>query len=469
MIDAAHPPAADTLRYLLDALGLEPVGKISITGQDYPEISPHRLASASAAALAALGTAVANVWRVRSGAAQDVAVDTARAIQALRTYHYSLKNGRRLPGGKGPLQAYHRTVDGRWIYIYGHHIFGHFMDAALELLNCAHHATAIDAAIAKWNGFELEEALNARGVPAAIVRTEAEWAAHPQGQWLAARPVVDIERTGDSVPEPLPPGQRPLSGVRVLDLTHILCGPYITRALAEQGADVLRLSSVDVRDPESVLVDTGWGKRSAYIDLNNDADLQQVRRLIADADIVVQSFRPGALDRLGLAAGDMARLRPGITVVSVSAYGTGGPWASRGALEALGQAVAGISDAEALDGRPRSVRTGTMNDYLGAYLGAAGALAALLRRHRSGGSHHVKVSLARTSMWVRELGTMPEASAHMAKPYAEPVAPTLLTAATPYGEVTALRSAIDYSATPGRWDLPTAPLGSGTAQWLPRG
>lgn len=468
MIESANPHAAGALRGLLDILGVEPAGRIIIRGDDFPAVSPHRLASASAAALAAMGTGVANLWRARGGGAQDIAVDTARAVQALRTYHYSLKNGRRLPGGKGPLQTYHRTADGRWIYIYGHHIFGHFLDRTLDLLNCPHNLAAIDAAIAKWPAQALEDALNARGVPAAFVRSEAEWAAHPQGQWLAQRPVVEIERIGDTAPEPLPPGPRPLAGVRVLDLTHILCGPYIARALAEQSADVLRLSPVDIRDPESVLIDTGWGKRSAYIDFNEPGDLATVRALVAEADVVVQSFRPGAFDRFGLSVADLARLRPGLVVVSVSAYGTGGPWARRGALEALGQAVAGISHAEALDGRPRSVRTGTLNDYLGAYVGAAGALAALLRRHRTGGSHHVKVSLARTSMWVRELGTMPEAAAHMAAPYAEPVEPALMEADTPYGRVTTLRPPLDYSATPSRWDRPTAPLGSGTAEWLPR-
>ena len=151
--------------------------------------------------------------------------------------------------------------------------------------------------------------------------------------------------------------------------------------------------------------------------------------------------------------------------MSVSGYGSGGPWATRGAYEALGQSVAGISDAESFQERPRSVRTGTLNDYLGAYLGAAGALAALVRRWDNGGSYHVKVSLARTSMWVRQLGTIAEAQDFLGLDYDEPTAPTLFSANSPFGIVTALSPPVGYSATPGYWALPPAPLGSGQPHW----
>ena len=136
------------------------------------------------------------------------------------------------------------------------------MDAALDVLACSHEAEAIAAAVARWEGAALEDALNHRGVPAALVRSDAQWAAHPQGQWLAARPVVEIEQVAGSSPEPLAAGERPLTGVRVLDITHVLCGPSVGRAMAEQGADVLRVASPDCADPEAIIIDTGWGKRS---------------------------------------------------------------------------------------------------------------------------------------------------------------------------------------------------------------
>ena len=393
---------------------------------------------------------------------------TPRALQALRCNVYSRKNGRQLPIPKGPMSGYHRTGDGRWVCVYASHVLGSFLDAALDVLSCSHEAESIATAVARWAGADLEDALSERGVPAALVRTEAEWAAHPQGQWLAARPVVEIDQLAPSAPEPLASGDRPLAGLRVLDFTHVLCGPSVGRAMAEQGADVLRVASPRCEDPEAIVIDTGWGKRSAYLDLDEREDLALVEALAADADMVIQSFRPGALDRRGLSAEELAVRRPGLIYVSVSGYGSGGPWATRGAYEALGQSVAGISDAESFQERPRSVRTGTLNDYLGAYLGAAGALAALVRRWDNGGSYHVKVSLARTSMWVRQLGTIAEAQDFLGLDYDEPTAPTLFSASSPFGIVTALSPPVGYSATPGYWALPPAPLGSGQPHWQPR-
>jgi crotonobetainyl-CoA:carnitine CoA-transferase CaiB-like acyl-CoA transferase len=471
MIESANRHAVEAFLDLSRCIGLDSDdlgGTVRMTGRDFPRVSVHRLASASSAALALLGVGVGALWRLRGGGGQDMEVDSARALQGLRCHAYSRKNGRQLPIDKGPLSGYHQTGDGRWICIYASHVLGPFLDAALDVLGCSHEATAIAAAIARWRGADLEQALNERRVPAALVRSEAEWAAHAQGRWLAARPVVEIDRLAESPPEPLAPGGRPLSGLRVLDITQALCGPSLARAMAEQGADVLRVASPHCADPEAIVIDTGWGKRSTYLDFDDREDLARLEAIAADADMVIQSFRPGALDRRGLSAEELAIRRPGLIYVSVSGYGNGGPWATRGAYEALGQAVTGISDAESHQDRPRSVRTGTLNDYLAAYLGAAGALAALLRRCHHGGSYHVKVSLARTSMWVRQLGTIAEAEKFLGVDYAEPTAPSLISADSPFGVTTALRPPIAYSATPGYWALPPAPLGSSQPCWQPR-
>ncbi len=193
--------------------------------------------------------------------------------------------------------------------------------------------------------------------------------------------------------------------------------------------------------------------------------------LVATADVVVQSFRPGALERRGLSAARLAEVRPGLVHLGASGYGDGGPWAPRGAYESLGQAVAGIAAGEAVgtaDGRPRSVRLGTLNDYLAAYLGAAGVVAALGRRAREGGSHRVAVSLARSSMWVRALGTQPLPAAPDDAPYQDATAPRLVRTASPFGEVAALAPVVELSATPGAWARPPEPLGASRPEWAPR-
>jgi crotonobetainyl-CoA:carnitine CoA-transferase CaiB-like acyl-CoA transferase len=446
-------------------------GTVAVEGGERPEVGPHRLAAAATGALVGLGVAVAALHRERGGPGQDVRVDTARALQALRTIRYATKNGRRLPIGEGPLSRYNQAGDGRWLYVYATHVLGSFLDAALDVLQCPHTPAAIEAAFRRWDGLALEEALNERGVPAAMVRTDAEWADHPQGRWLAARPVVELGPLGDAPPEPLARADRPLAGVRVVDLTHALCGPYASRALAEHGAEVLRLAPTTCRDPEAVLLDTGWGKRSAYVDLDDPADVALVRDLVADADVVVQSFRPGALDRRGLSAEDLAAVRPGLVHLTASGYGDDGPWGGRRAFESLGQSVAGITAAEAAhtaDGRPRSVRLGTLNDYLAAYLGAAGVVAALRRRARTGGGHRVRVSLAGASMWVRSLGEQDLGDGPHDEPYVDLVTPRILRAPSPSGELAVLAPVVELSATPGRWDTPSEPLGASLPRWSPR-
>ena len=471
MIRTDNERAKCALGELLRTLDLSAAAEdanLAIEGDDFPELSPHRLATANAVALAAVGAAVAAIWRQRSGRTQDVRVRTAPALQAMRCFTYVEQNGYPLKTPlHAPLASFNRTRDGRYIYIAAQHSLPRFLDAALDLLHCSHTAESVASALAHWDAFALEEALAERKVPCGVVRSEAEWAEHPQGRWLAERPVVEIERIGASTPEPLRAAARPLAGLRVLDITHVICGPMVSRTLAEQGADVLHVSSPEERDKEAIAIDTGWGKRSAYCDLKRAGEPERLRALLAEADFLVQSWRPGALARHGLSPQQAAALRPGLIYVSVSCYGDGGPWGARGGYDPTAQSVSGIALSEARDGRPRQPRTSTVNDYLAAYLAAAGALSALLKRAREGGSYHVKVSLAGSSMWLQRLGQMPEAAAHVAQPWYEPVKPVFVTAPSPYGLLRALKPPLEYSETEARWDRAPEPAGASPLEWLP--
>lgn len=459
----------ERLATLLQSLGLDAAEGVRIHGDDYVATGPHRLASASAVALAAVATATAHVWRARTGRTQTVEVHTGRALQALRCFTYVTQNG--YPLGipiHAPLASFNRTRDGRHIYIAGLHALPHFLDGALDLLQCANTEASVAAALARWDSFALEEALAARRIPSGVVRSENEWRAHPQAQWLAQRPVVEIEKISESAPEPLGAAERPLAGIRVLDMTHVICGPMLARTLAEQGADVLHVGSPAERDAEPIVIDTGWGKRNAYADLDREGDPARLREVLRGADFLVQSWRPGALDRHGLAPAQAAALRPGLIYVSVSCYGYGGPWGGRGGYDPTAQAVTGIALEEALDGRPRQARTLTINDYLAAYLGTAGALAALLRRAREGGSYHVKVALCGSSMWLQQFGRIDGSAQYAALPWQEPVEPEYVTSPSAYGVIRSLAPPIEYSDTPARWDRAPEPPGASTLTWLPR-
>src|SRR5262249_32602730 len=133
------------------------------------------------------------------------------------------------------------TKDGRFMYFRSG--FKHHADAVARVLDCEYRDDEIKAAVAKWNGVELEDAVTAAGRCAAMVRSYDEWAAHPQGQAIASLPLFEITKIGDTPPIPLPDGDRPLSGIRALDLTRVLAGPSCSRTLAEHGAEVLRIST----------------------------------------------------------------------------------------------------------------------------------------------------------------------------------------------------------------------------------
>jgi crotonobetainyl-CoA:carnitine CoA-transferase CaiB-like acyl-CoA transferase len=284
--------------------------------------------------------------------------------------------------------------------------------------------------------------------------------------------VIDIEKIADSAPEALPPlgggpaALRPLAGLRVLDCAHVICGPTIAKLLGEHGAEVLRLRSPWRNDGDGVMFDTAWGKRTALLDLKSDAGRATARGLLAGADFLVQSYRPGALDRAGLSPAEAAKLRPGIVYVSASCYGSGGPWMERGGYDPHAQTAAGVALDEAVDGKPDPVSTVTLNDYLTAYLGAAGAVVALMRRAREGGSWHVRVSLTRSSMWLKTFGLLAEAGQYTHRPYTDPAPPRLITQQTPFGMLTALAPGVEYSATPAYWSRPSEPAGASQPVWL---
>lgn len=466
-IQTADGVATSALERLIDELGLQDEkGSLRLTGGDSPRISTLRIASANGLAMLAAGAGVAALWRARGGREQEVTIESARALHAAHSVFYVGQGGLvRNPSVDSVLHQYFKTSDSRWIWIVAGHHRGHHLDAALDVLKAQHNPESVAAAVGRWTAFELEEALAARRVPAGVARTEAEWAEHPQGRWLATRPLVEISKMGDSAPEPLPPAARPLTGLRVLDAAHIIAGPCAARCFAEHGAEVLRITPPQFPDPVHAILDTTIGKRSAWLDLEDPAQREAMHALVAGSDVMVESWRPGCLSRFGFDAAGAAHVRPGIVYVSVSAFGDGGPWGRRGGFDQVAQGVAGMAFKEALDGRPRLAKTGTVADYITGYLGAAGAYAALLRRAREGGSYHVKVTLAGSISWLQSLGSLPHAVDDLRAPYADEVAPEILEMSSPYGLLRYLAPATRFSETPPAYDRPAQPQGASMPVW----
>ena len=439
----------------------ESLEHIAIEGSDPVLPSPFKIGEAAAATIGATALAAAELWRLRTGRVQQVRLDTRAAAIAFRSERHLRINGAPPPPLWDDIAGFHATGDGRWVQL--HTNFPHHRERALDVLECPGDRPSVAKAIADWKGEELEEALIAAGTCGAFVRTPQEWLAHSQQAAVARLPVLEILRLDDSPRESLPAADRPLSGVRVLDMTRILAGPVAARTLAAHGADVLQVSAPHLPTIEQLVIDTGFGKRATSLDIRAPEDSEILKALLAEADVFIQAFRPGALDALGLSAQALAELRPGIVYVTISAWGHEGPWRHRRGYDSLVQSATGIAWECGREGHPGRLPA-QAQDHACGYLAAFGALVALARRSTDGGSYLVRVSLAQTGHWLRGLGRIEDTG--LAEPDNDAVADLLETTKTPFGLVEHVRPTVAaMSETPMQWTMPPVPLATHGPRW----
>jgi hypothetical protein len=333
---------------------------------------------------------------------------------------------------------------------------------------------AVAKAVLNWNALDLEEAIIAAKGAGGMVRTKAEWAQHPQSAAIAALPLLEVIRIGDAPIEPLPPGKRPLSGIRVLDLTRVLAGPTCARTLAEHGADVLKITAPHLPNLGYQEFDTGHGKLSAHLDLREQRDLDVLHGLVRDADVFSQGYRPGTLGGRGLSPEELIKLRPGLVYVSLCAFSHAGPWASRRGFDTVVQTVSGITSrqAEVVPGKTPGPQFYPVSaiDYCTGYLMAFGAMVALKRRATEGGSWLVRISLAQVGKWIVDLGEVAESSARDAPAefLPEELERWSMVSDTPSGKLRHLRPTVSLSETPPFWARPSVPLGYNKPEWPER-
>ena len=149
-----------------------------------------------------------------------------------------------------------------------------------------------------------------RGGVVAMMRSHEEWSATPHAKALAGLPLIQIEKIGDASPRPWPEGDRPLAGMRVLDLSRVIAGPVAGRTLAAHGADVLLISGPDLPAIPWLSIDTGRGKLTSFVDLKSEQGRKTLRALLAGADIFSQGYRPQRDRRARLLAGGAAKSAP---------------------------------------------------------------------------------------------------------------------------------------------------------------
>jgi hypothetical protein len=377
-----------------------------------------------------------------------------------------LQNGQR-PVSWDPLAGHYATRDGRTMFLHTNH--PHHRAGALRIAGAATDTKeALAAAVAKWDGLAIEKAIAAGCCVGGLSRSREEWNAHPHGIAIARLPLIDMVKIGEAPAEPLPPfktkgAERPLSGVRALDLTRVLAGPTSGRVLAENGADVLHIAAPHLPYQTEILMDTGHGKRCAWVDLTTPAGVETMTGLLREADIFTQGYRPGTVAGRGFSPEQVAVLRPGIVCVSICAYGHEGPWAERRGFDSIVQNVTGLAATQGSLAKPRNLPVQAL-DYIAGYLGALGAMAGLARRIEQGGSWLVRVSLVQVAHWLASLGTVDASQGASELPEAE-LACHLMESDGPFGHLRHLRPVTQFSETPAYFAKPAEPLGTSPARW----
>ncbi|HEU5195661.1 MAG TPA: CoA transferase [Methylomirabilota bacterium] len=465
----------DALSTILPAVGwsADRGRAVEITAVPDPILpTSFRIGETAAAAVAATGLAVSDLWQLRTGRPQHVAVDTRQATASLRSGHYMKLDGAQVSTERNTIMGTYPAKNGRWSYL--HCNFPNHRAAALSVLGVPEDREAVRQAVARWDALELEEAIIAARGAGGMVRTMEEWAKHPQAAAIASLPLLELVKIGESAPEKLPDGNRPLFGIRVLDLTRVLAGPTCARTLAEHGADVLKITAAHLPNIGYQEYDTGHGKLSAHLDLRQPTDVETLRGLVREGDVFSQGYRPGTLGDRGFSPEALAKLRPGIVVVSLCAFSHVGPWASRRGFDTVVQTVSGITSRQGqlfpgAEPGPQFYPVSAI-DYLTGYLMAFGAMVALARRAREGGSWLVRISLAQTGRWLVNRGEVLEAQLKDVPKEFTPdeIARWTITSETPMGRLHHLAPVVRLSETPPRWARPSVPLGHHAPAWPAR-
>ncbi|MFJ8016303.1 CoA transferase [Streptomyces sp. NPDC096339] len=432
------------------ALGGAPgiAGRVRYRGAGNLGEGPLPVAELARSTVGACALAAGELAAVRAGGGpEDVApvvVDEGAVATAFVSERH-LRVAGRAPVTFAPLSGFWRAADG-WVRTHAN--YPHHETALVRALGLPSATPeALRAAVAGRPAVEVQESAYAAGGLAVAV---SEGYGEPQ-------PLVEPVRETGARGRPLGPAPdgRPAAGVRVLDLTRVIAGPVATRTLGVLGADVLRIDSPRLPEADDAYADTGFGKRSARLDLAVAGDRAVLEGLLAEADVVVSGYRPGALERYGLDAAELLERWPGLVVAELCAWGWRGwgPWAGRRGFDSLVQAGYGIATACAgADGVPGVLPAQALDHGTG-YLVAAGVLRALAQ----GGGRGLRFSLAGTGSWLVRgpAGGRCGRGEYSAEPWLR--------------EVDSGYGALRHAASPfGQWRRGPSRWGADEAVWLPR-
>ena len=348
-----------------------------------------------------------------------------------------------------------------WIRL--HTNASHHRASALAVLGCAAEREAVAAAVKSWPAKALETAIVEAGGCAAAMRVADAWIGNSQGEAVMREPLIAFTTAAAPAMTWRPSPDRPLTGLRVLDLTRVLAGPVATRFLAGFGAEVLRIDPPEWDEP-GVVPEVTVGKKCARLDLRSAADRAIFERLLSNADILVHGYRSDALEALGYGEERRRAIRPGLIDVALDAYGWSGPWRHRRGFDNLVQMSCGIAAAGMLwkgADKPTPLPVQALDHGCG-YLVAAAVIRGLIARVRGEGAMAARLSLARTAALLTaiEAGPSDPALAAIGDADFESVEER-----TSWGPARRLRAPMRIDGADWRWDRPATALGSAPPIW----
>ncbi|RTZ41778.1 acyl-CoA transferase [Candidimonas sp. SYP-B2681] len=424
---------------------------------DLPSALP--VTAFAVASISTAARALATYVHRRFGVCPAVTVD--RRLASLWFGTTLRPQGWQMPKVRDPITGDYQAGEG-WIRL--HTNAPHHLAAALSVLGTGAARGDVEHAVSRWTAAELEAAIVQAGGCAAAMRSRDEWAHHPQGRAVGTEPLFQVaDGSKGTIKVPDATLERPLAGIKVLDLTRVLAGPVSTRFLAAYGAEVLRIDPPFWTEP-GMIPEVTVGKRCALLDFRSAEQLDQIKRLMAQADVVVHGYRADALERLGLGTQDRQSIRPGLVDVCLNAYGWSGPWSTRRGFDSLVQMSNGIAHlgmvAYGRD-KPTPLPVQALDQATG-YLMAAAVLDGLTHSLDTGTGSVSRLSLARSGELLMSQATATN-GAELAPESSEEWSAE--TEHTYWGPARRLKPPCHVEGIPMHWNTPATALGSSPARW----
>ena len=477
-MDRTQINSKDVVTLLWDHLGLpnSALASLSLPGTGPGAPSSFKLGTLAQASngLSALSAALVHS-HLNNTTIPEIRVSLQHAVVEFNCSSFLTIDGKPLSPSRPPIGGLHRTADG---HVRIHDGFLVHREALKKLLGCSGEddRDRIAAAVAQWTTTDFEAAALEAGLAVATLRSFEQWDSHPQARAISDFPIT-IRKISDGPPSRsanLQPGSdKCLRGLRVVELTRVIAGPVAGKTLAAHGADVLWITSPNLEDQPSLDRDFARCKRTVRLDIDVPADRAKLDGLLEEADVFLQSCRPGSLTSKGLSPEDIAaKSKKGIICANLSAYDPTGPWSKRRGFDSLVQTGSGMNVSEAEHfGAGETARPLPFQalDHASGYFLAAGIAAALYRQVTEGGSYAVDVSLAGTMKFLRSLGQY-EGSSGFDAPRIERQEDVpgemLEERESGFGKIRAVKHSAVIEGVDVGWDVMPRPLGSDRAEWI---